>query len=123
MPIVECTLRGDAREQALACASSTRTIRIRRGASQLLGLEWKAGHEQALNKRRRRHQFLVLQVEDPLQALIRDAAQVRKFCQQPRERVRVMLRLIGRREVLPQGADQVHLELLDLGGLLQTWTV
>lgn len=83
-------------------------------------LEGQARDEHLLDERRRRHQVLQLQVEDALQALHAQGAQLRQLAQQPAEVVGLALglRVVG--HVVAERGDYLHLELLHLVGLLQT---
>lgn len=64
--------------------------------------ERQAGDKHVLDDRRRRHKVFEFQVEDALQALDAQAAQVRQLGQQPREVVWLLLGLAVVRHVVPQ---------------------
>lgn len=83
------------------------------------GLEGQARHEHVLDERRRGHKVLQLEVEDALQALHAQGPELGQLAQQPRQVVVLLLGLRVVRHVVLERADDLHLQLLHLVGLLE----
>lgn len=87
------------------------------------GSEGETGDKHVLYELGGRDQVLQFKVEDPLKALHGKRTELWQLAQDPREVVRLLLRLSVVRHVISEGADDLHLQLLHLLGVLEAMSL
>lgn len=83
------------------------------------GSEGQAGREYILDQRRCRDQIFEFEVEDPLDPLHRECPQLGELREDAAEVVSLLLGLLVVRDVVAQGRDDLHLQLLDSVGFFE----